>query len=544
MSAGSGIDQGRSAFQEHRWTEAAQTFREADRRGGLPAADLEQLATAEILTGNSSTGLETLTRAHEEYLVMGDVESAARCAGWMGMQLMFMGEQARAGGWFARAQRLVDEQAGPSSVQGLLLLPLGLEKLYGGDPAGALEAFSTVAGLGQRFHDRDLSALGLLGTGQATLMLGHPEQGLKMFDEVMVAVTAGELSPIPSGIIYCAVIGTCHLALDLERALEWTAALDRWCAERPDMVTFSGQCQSHRAELFLLHGAWAEALEAAAAAQALSARGDPQALYGGHYQQGEVERLRGQLDDAESSYRQAARSGYDPQPGLALLWLARGNPQQAQAMIRRAAGAADAATRRNMLPAVVEIELAAADLEAASQGVQELEALAVESPMPMIRAVACQADGAVRLAGGDPSAALKPLQEAWRLWQELGVPFEAARSRVLLGSACRALGDELSAVMDFEAAHAEFLELGAAPAAAWAASLLRTGSRTPAGPLTPREVEVLRLVAAGGGNRAIAGQLYLSEKTVARHISNIFLKLGLSSRSAATSYAYEHGLVG
>lgn len=213
-------------------------------------------------------------------------------------------------------------------------------------------------------------------------------------------------------------------------------------------------------------------------------------------------------------------------------------------MIRRAAGAADAATRRNMLPAVVEIELAAADLEAASQGVQELEALAVESPMPMIRAVACQADGAVRLAGGDPSAALKPLQEAWRLWQELGVPFEAARSRVLLGSACRALGDELSAVMDFEAAHAEFLELGAAPAAAWAASLLRTGSRTPAGPLTPREVEVLRLVAAGGGNRAIAGQLYLSEKTVARHISNIFLKLGLSSRSAATSYAYEHGLVG
>ncbi|MCU1436504.1 MAG: helix-turn-helix transcriptional regulator [Pseudarthrobacter sp.] len=544
MSAGSGIDQGRSAFQEHRWTEACQTFREADRRGGLPAADLEQLATAEILTGDSTTGLETLTRAHEEYLVMGDVESAARCAGWMGMQLMFMGEQSRAGGWFARAQRLVDEQAGPSSVQGLLLLPQGLGKLYGGDPAGALEAFSAAAGFGQRFHDRDLSALGLLGTGQATLMLGHPEQGLKMFDEVMVAVTAGELSPIPAGIIYCAVIGNCHLALDLERALEWTAALDRWCAERPDMVTFSGQCQSHRAELFMLHGAWAEALEAAGAAQAQYAKGDPQALYGGYYQQGEVERLRGKLDDAEASYRQAARSGYDPQPGFALLWLARGNALQAQAMIRRAAAAADAATRRNMLPAVVEIELAAADPEAARQGVQELEALAVECPMPMVRAVACQADGAVRLAGGDPSAALKPLQEAWRLWQELGVPFEAARSRVLLGSACRALGDELSAVMDFEAAHAEFLELGAAPAAAWAASLLRTGSRTPAGPLTPREVEVLRLVAAGGGNRAIADQLYLSEKTVARHISNIFLKLGLSSRSAATSYAYEHGLVG
>ncbi|WP_248759668.1 helix-turn-helix transcriptional regulator [Pseudarthrobacter sp. SSS035] len=550
MSAETGIDQGRSAFQEHRWTEAYQTFREADRRGGLPAADLERLATAEMLTGESTTGLESLTRAHEEYLVMGDVEGAARCAAWMGMQLMFLGEQARAGGWFARGQRLVDELAEPSAVQGLLLLPEGLGKLYGGDPAGALQAFSRVAEFGQLFHDKDLSALGLLGTGQATLMLGHPDKGLKMFDEVMVAVTAGELSPIPSGIIYCAVIGNCHLAFDLERALEWTAVLDRWCSARPDMVSFSGQCQSHRAELFMLHGAWAEALMAAAAAQGLAIRGDAQALYGGYYQQGEVERLSGRLDDAEASYRQAARSGYEPQPGLALLWLARGNVQQAQAMIRRAAGAADLATRRNMLPALVEVELAASDVEAARRGVEDLEALARECPMPMIRAVAGQADGAVRLAGGDPSAALKPLREAWRLWQELGVPYEAARCQALAGSACRALGDEASALMYLEAAHAALLDLGAAPAATWAASLLHEGmldsGATPgtASLLTRRELEVLQLVATGKGNRAIAGELYLSEKTVARHISNIFLKLGLSSRAAATSYAYEHGLAG
>ncbi|MHA7288418.1 response regulator transcription factor [Arthrobacter sp. MDT3-24] len=550
MSAETGIDQGRSAFQEHRWTEAYRTFREADKRAGLPAADLERLATAEILTGESATGLESLTRAHEEYLVMGDVEGAARCAGWMGMQLMFLGEQARAGGWFARGQRLMDELAEPSAVQGLLLLPEGLGKLYDGNPAGAMQAFSRVAEFGQQFHDKDVSALGLLGTGQATLMLGHPDKGLKMFDEVMVAVTAGELSPIPSGIIYCAVIGNCHLVFDLERALEWTAALDRWCSARPDMVSFSGQCQSHRAELFRLHGAWAEALMAAAAAQGLSVKGDPQALYGGYYQQGEVERLSGKLDDAEASYRQAARSGYEPQPGLALLWLARGNAQQAQAMIRRAAAAADVATRRNMLPALVEIELAASDLEAARQGSQELEALASEFSMPMIRAVAGQADGAVRLADGDPSAALKPLREAWRLWQELGVPYEAARCQALAGSACRALGDEASALMYLEAAHAALLDLGAAPAATWAASLLHEGmldsGATPGtvGLLTRRELEVLQMVATGKGNRAIAGELYLSEKTVARHVSNIFLKLGLSSRSAATSYAYEHGLAG
>ena len=214
-------------------------------------------------------------------------------------------------------------------------------------------------------------------------------------------------------------------------------------------------------------------------------------------------------------------------------------------MIRRAAGAADAATRRNLLPALVEIELAAADLEAARQGADELEAFAGECPMPMVRAVAGQADGAVRLAEGDAAGASQALRQAWRLWQELGVPYEAARCRVLIGPACRALGDEASALMDFEAAHAEFLELGAAPAAAWAASLMRAGRRAPApGPLTPRETEVLRLVASGEGNRAIAAELYLSEKTVARHISNIFLKLGLSSRAAATSYAYEHGLAG
>ncbi|MEW1921288.1 helix-turn-helix transcriptional regulator [Pseudarthrobacter oxydans] len=164
-----------------------------------------------------------------------------------------------------------------------------------------------------------------------------------------------------------------------------------------------------------------------------------------------------------------------------------------------------------------------------------------------IQAVAGQADGAVRLAEGDAAGASQSLRQAWRLWQKLGVPYEAARCRALIGSACRDLGDEASALMDFEAAHAGFLELGAAPAAAWAASLMRAGAGEgagTAGPLTPRENEVLRLVASGRGNRAIAAELYLSEKTVARHISNIFLKLGLSSRAAATSYAYEHGLAG
>lgn len=544
MSTGAGIDDGRAAFREHRWTDAFRSYSDADRRGGLPAADLERLATAGILTGNTTTSLDTLTRAHEEYLVVGDVASAALCAGWLGMQHMFQGDNAQAGGWFARGQRLAEELAQPNPVQGFLMVPAALGKLYGGDPAGALELFTQAAELGRRFQEKDLSALGLLGTGQATLMLGRADEALSMFDEVMVAVTSGELSPIPSGIIYCAVIGNCQLAFDLERALQWTAALDRWCNARPDMVSFSGQCQHHRAELFRLHGAWAEAYEAAARAQELSARGDPQALYGGYYEQGELELLTGKLDAAEASFGQAARSGYEPQPGLALVMLARGNAHQAQAMIRRTANVADLATRRHLLPALVDIELAAGDLEAARLWAAELDSFARETPMPMVRAAAGQAGGAVRLAEGDPAGATQSLRQAWRLWQQLGVPYEAARCRVLIGRACRDLGDEPSALMDFEAAHAQFLELGAGPAAAWAATLMREDAQSATGGLTPRETEVIRLVASGKGNRAIAAELYLSEKTVARHISNIFLKLGISSRSAATSYAYEHGLAG
>jgi DNA-binding CsgD family transcriptional regulator len=544
VAAETGLDQGRSAFREHRWTDAFDNLRDADRRGGLPAADLERLATAEILTGNAASGLESLTRAHEEFLVIGDIPGAARCAAWMAMHLTHLGESARAGGWLARGRRLVTELAEPDAVQGFLLIPESLGKLYGGDPEGALRLFSEAADIGQRFQDRDLSALALLGTGQAVLQLGRPEEGLRMFDEVMVAVTAGELSPVPSGIAYCAVIGNCQVAFDLERALQWTSALDRWCRNRPDMVAFSGQCQAHRAELFRLHGAWAEALDAAAGAQQRSGRGDPQALYGGHYQQGEVQRLTGKLDLAEASFMQAARSGYEPQPGLALVSLARGDAKQAQAMIRRAAGLADTATRRHLLPALVDIELAVPDLPAARQGAGELASFAQECPRPMVRAVSYQADGAVRLAEADPAGASQSLRQAWHLWLELGVPYEAARCRVLIGRACRDLGDETSARMEFEAAHAEFLELGAAPAAAWAASLMRKDDGGTAGPLTPREAEVLRLVASGQGNRAIAAELFLSEKTVARHISNIFLKLGLSSRAAATRYAFEHGLAG
>ncbi len=535
------LDLGRSAYEDQRWSEAFEHFENAHREGGLPAADLERLATAALLTGRSAAGIDTLTRAHEEFLVIGDVPGAARCAGWLGMYLLSRNEFARGAGWLQRARRFLAELDEPCAVDGFLLIPAALDKLYGGDLEGAAGIFDRAWEIGAGFHDKDVLALAQLGQGQAKIMLGSTAEGLSLLDEAMVAVTSGEVSPIPSGIVYCATIGTCQQVFELHRALEWTAALDHWCAGRPDMVLFSGQCQSHRAELFILHGQWPEALAAAGVARDRCARGDTQALWGGFYRQGEVQRLRGELDAAEASYREAGTSGYEPQPGLALLRLARGETSSAQSQIRRSVDTPDLATRRHLLPALVEIELAAGDTSAARAGADELKTLAAGFPVPMLQAYAAQAEGAVLLEEGEPGAALKPLRRAWTLWRGLDVPFEAARCRVLVGRACLALGDRDSALMDFEAARNEFFDLGAEPALLGVDSLIGRGPAQ-AGPLTPRETEVLKLVAAGKTNRAVAVELYLSEKTVARHLSNIFLKLGLSSRVAATRYAYEHGL--
>ncbi|MGW9414108.1 helix-turn-helix domain-containing protein [Arthrobacter cupressi] len=551
-----GLDLGRAAYDDHRWGEAFGHFGNAHREGGLPAADLERFATVAFLTGHVDDGTDALTRAHEEYLLTGDVPGAVRCAAWLGIHLLNSGSSAASSGWLARGTRLLEEVDEPGAAEGLLLIPAAVAKLYGGDAAGASALFSRAHGVGTASRDRDVTCLAQLGQGQAQVMLGHPADGLELFDEVMVAAISGEVSAIPCGIIYCATIGTCQAVFDLPRALEWTQALDRWCEGQPDLVLFSGQCHAHRAELYVLRGQWDEAMTAAAKAQERSARGDPEARFGAFYYQGEVQRLRGLFEAAAVSYRAAADSGFDPQPGMALLHLALGEVQLARHQINDAVAAADPTWRNRLLPGLVEIELAAGDLAAARAAAEDLGRFAAGYPAAMPRALAAQADGAVLLEEGEAAAALKPLRTAWTLWRTLEIPYEAARCRVLVARARRRLGDEETALMDFEAAGKEFEELGAAPAHALADALIggatqarddaaaRTGAPDGGqGPLTGRELEVLRLVAAGKSNREVAVELFLSEKTVARHLSNIFLKLEVSSRVSASRYAYEHGLM-
>ncbi|WP_167044329.1 helix-turn-helix transcriptional regulator [Salinibacterium sp. ZJ454] len=544
MTSATELDRGRAAYVDRQWTEAVARFADADRSEALAADDMMRLSTSATMVGDVVAGTDFLTRAHEKYLASGDLRGAVRAASWLGLQFQNSGDRAQSAGWFARAQRLVEEDPDDDYLPGMPLIGAALVTMYGsGDATGALALFERAAQIGARFDDPDLLALGRLGYGQASVILGDVTTGLRALDEAMVSVTAGEVSPIPSGIIYCAVIGTCHLAFDVRRAYEWTLALDHWCDTQPDLVNFSGQCQAHRAALFLLHGAWAEALEAAETAQDLFRRGDRAAGFGAFYQQGEVLRRRGEFDAAELCFREAGRSGWDPQPGLALLQLARGNVAQAQSQIQRAADSADPATRRQLLPAMAEIMLAAADVAGARAAADEFAAIAEQNPMPLLLATAAQTDGAVLVAERRPSDALGRLRGAVLLWRELEAPYEEGECRMLMGRACRALGDDDSTVIEFDTARSIFAELGAKPALAELDALARAHQEDARGPLTAREIEVLRLVSAGLTNRQVAERLYLSEKTVARHLSNIFTKLDLPSRAAATAYAYEHQLV-
>jgi ATP/maltotriose-dependent transcriptional regulator MalT len=530
---------GREAYARRSWGEAHALLVAC---GSLDAGDLERLAVAAHLVGRDQESAQAWERSHLEHVRTGELDRAARCAFWLALTLTMRGEVARGAGWHARAERLVEEAGGESAVRGLLLVPQFLGALGGGEHETAQAIATEMVGIARRHHDDDLLAFGLLALGQAAMGLGETRQAMKRFDEVMVAVTTDDVSPIVAGIVYCAVIEGCMDVCDLRRAAEWTDALDSWCASQPDLVPFRGQCLVHRSQLLQAHGAWAEAMtEAERARDRLSEPAHP-ALGLALYQQAELHRLRGQLAEAERAYRAASEHGREPAPGYALLRLAEGNVDAAAIAMRRmveeSAGRPDHPT---VLAAAVQVLLAHGDHDEARAAADELDRIAAGAEAPLLRAVADHAVGCVALASGDPSAALGRLRRACAAWRELGMPYDSARAREQLASACRALGDDDAASLELDAARTTFERLGAALDAARVARLV--GGARPKGDLTDRECEVLRLVAAGHTNREIAAALFISEHTVARHLQNMFLKLGLSSRAAATAYAYEHDLV-
>ncbi|MFI1937420.1 LuxR C-terminal-related transcriptional regulator [Streptomyces purpureus] len=553
MSVAGDLERGRAACAVRAWADAYKALDLADHVTPLGAEDLELLATSAHMTGRHEDMVSGLERAYGSYLEDGRPLRAVRCAFWAGADLAFRREMGRAAGWFGRAQRLVEAEEVACAEEGYVLMSAVMAQRAGGDYAGAYATADRAVVIAERFGDTDLLALSLEEKGHACVREGRVEVGLRLLDEAMVAVTAGELSPVLTGVIYCEVIDACRAVYELRRAQEWTEALTSWCQQQPDMVAFSGQCLVYRAEIMQLHGAWPEALaEAGRAGERFRQERNDWAAAQSPYREAEIHRLRGELAAAEEAYRDAARCGGDPQPGLALLRLAQGDESAATGAINRViAETTEPLRRARLLPACVEIMLAVGDTEAARRACDELGAIAESYPSGALPVIAKDVRGRVELATGDVRSALVALRSAEQAWQELEAPYETARTRMGMGAACRALGDDDTAALELEAARAVFERLGAAPDVARVDSITRGAApekfsgHAPgsiAG-LTAREQAVLRLVAAGKHNREIASALVISEHTVARHIQNIFAKLDVSSRTAASAFAYEHHLV-
>lgn len=542
--AASALERGRDAYAARAWVDAQALLRQADESEPLAPADLTLLATASYMLGRDEEWVALHERAHHLHLESGDAEAAARAAFWIGLSLALRDELGPAEGWFGRAQRLLDERDADCVERGFLLIAYGQGLLSAGDAGAAGVVGSEAVAIARRFGDRDLFAFAVLLQGQAAVVDARVTEGLQLLDEAMVAVTTEELSPVVSGIAYCGVILTCQEVFELRRAREWTQALQHWWQQQPDMLAFTGRCLLHRAEILQLGGSWKDALEEARRACRRFNETNNPTVGLALYREAELLRLQGDLDGAERAYRAASRAGWEPQPGLAQLRLAQSQPDAAEASIRRAVTeSADPLRRAVLLPAYVEIMLVAGELDEARTACDELETVAQHYSSGLLDAIAAYERGAVELAAGDAPRALELLRRALDAWRTLEAPYEVARTRLLIGEACLALEDADACALELEAALADFVRLGALPDAARVERLLGGTTNREAHGLSPRELEVLRLLAAGKSNRQIAATLVISEHTAARHVQNIFGKLRVSSRAAATAFAFEHGLV-
>ena len=555
------LEHGRARYAGRAWADAYQSLLSADEATPLQSADLELLATAAYLTGRDAEFHRIQERLHRVYADANDCARAARCAFWLALTSMLRGELGQGNAWLARGQRLVDDV--DCVERGYLLALLAEQDMRSG--AGAVpvatplelrmeqhdprldQAYanaSQAVAIAEGFVDADLRATGQHAQGRILILQGDVPTGLKRLDETMLAVVAGELSPIMTGLMYCSVIDACQQVHARARAREWTAAFSSICEQQPEMVAFTGVCMGHRAEIMRWQGAWPDALIEACRACERAIRLDRKPPGAAFYQQAEIHRLRGEFTKAEDAYRSASDLGCEPQPGLALLRLEQGRTDAACAAIRRLISATgDRVRRARLLPAYLEIMLAIGDLAEARRAGEELREVAHAFDAEALRAVVAEADGAIALAEGRAHAALDPFRLAFELWERLGAPYEAARIRVLIGSACQALGDDEAAGLEIQSAKSVFERLGARPdlvrldALAWPSP-----QRVSNNPLTVRERHVLRLISNGRTNRQIAHELCLSERTVDRHVSNILGKLDVPSRAAATAYAYDHKL--
>ncbi|WP_308377842.1 LuxR C-terminal-related transcriptional regulator [Streptomyces sp. ISL-98] len=545
------IEQARAAAAREAWADAYAVLHDLD-PGRMAPEDLAVLADAAWWTSRVEESIVARTRAYSGYVRAGAARQAGFSAWMLFYEYQLAGRTAAAAGWLRRARQHLGSE--PECAEQCYLAWVGAEEAQQlGAFDEAMACARRMAGIARRCGSRDLLAMSTQAQASVLLAQGRVADGLALLDDAMCSAMAGELSSFFTGWIYCLGLQQCMASADLERAVEWTEAAMTWCASMPEENNFRGLCRVHRVEVLELSGDWPRAeTEAALTCRELlpyEARMAAEAIYliAG------IQRRRGDLAAAEASYDRAHELGRDPQPGLALLRLAQGKADSSAAALRLALAGEDGGGgpgrlgRCRLLAAQVEVSLALGQLDQARTAADELEATAREwqqrreSETTVLHATAAAAAGAVAFADRDLERALRLLHRALSLWLELGVPYEAAQVRMTLAAADRAAGDDEGARLELRAAHAAFERLGAVPDARRAAALLSTVHHR-RGELTEREAQVLRLVAAGRTNRSIASELVISEHTVARHLNNIFAKLDVSSRAAATAYAYTHGL--
>ena len=356
-----------------------------------------------------------------------------------------------------------DDPAWP--VHGWLAWMQGLLAWFAAEYEQAIGAYDRAIELASTSRDRDLLWMSVHDKGHALCLLGRVDEGRALLDEAMAAVVGGELGPEAAGYVYCGMIGACSKLGDYGRSAEWTDATLRWC-ERESIPAFPGVCRIHRAELMRLRGSLAEAEEQARmACEELPRFNFFSGLGPAYYEIGEVRRLMGDFRGAEEAHTQAMAYGFDPQPGLALTQLGRGDVDAAAAGINQAlAGAGDNRCRRvRLLAAQAEIALAMDDLATATAADEELVALETDFETVAVRSLAASVHGAVLLAHGEPAGALSELRRAQEGWQQVEAPYEVAGSRALVGRALHALGDDGAAILELTAARSGFERVGALP---------------------------------------------------------------------------------
>ena len=525
------LTQAREAYAARDWATAAARF-DAVPTDQLSPDDLADFADAVWWLGRIEDNLRLSAAAYDAFLAGSRSVQAAGAALVLGVFHLARGDEPQGIGWIGRAGHLL-EGIQECPVHGLLLHLTEVEpSLQAGQSAAAADAARRVQDLGRRLGQPDLVALGLNGDVRGLIRAGQVTDGLRLLDEAMISVLDGELAPFLSGTLYCHTIAACHEVADVRRMTRWTDLAERWLATFPAAAAFGGLCAVHRAQLHLFHGRWDDAERTAL--QVVPDLDANRIDYAAEawYVVAEARRLRGD-PSAARAYDEAHARGRDPQPGRALLQLQGGDAAGAATSVGTALTAvgSDSLRRAPLCAAAVEIAITAGRPGDATAAASELAATAATYATSGLEAMASGARGAMLLAGGHAEEALPVLRDACRRWHELGATPEVANTHARLAEAYRALGDEASAAAEDARAEEAYERLG----------VLRLGSEAPGG-LSRREYEVLTLVAEGHSNREIGEQLFISDRMVGRHLTNIYHKLRVTSRTQAARYAIERGM--